>query len=67
MGRWSTCWLRLTVACRRHPQVVKSYPTGNVSKYIGTLKAGDSIEVKGCTKKYGLPSNVMALITSVCG
>jgi len=27
--------------------LVKVYPTGNMSKHIGSLKPGDTLEVKG--------------------
>jgi len=43
----------LTSSSRYHPLseppglIVQSYPTGNISKYIGLMKIGDTIKVRG--------------------
>lgn len=47
--------------------VVKVYPTGNVSKYLGGLKVGDSIEVKGPFAKLPYKANMKKKIGMIAG
>jgi len=47
--------------------LVKGYPTGVVSKYLCTLKAGDSVEVKGPFPKLPYTANMKKKIGMVAG
>lgn len=47
--------------------VVKVYPTGNVSKYLGGLKVGDSIAVKGPFAKLQYKANMKKKIGLIAG
>jgi len=47
--------------------LVKGYPTGVVSKYLCTLKAGDSVEVKGPFPKLPYTANMKKDIGMVAG
>ena len=47
--------------------VVKSYPTGNVSKYLDGLNVGDSIDVKGPYPKLTYTANMKKKIGMVAG
>eukprot|EP01035_Chromulina_nebulosa_P023410 gene23410-30340_t len=47
--------------------VIKSYPTGVVSKYLDTLKVGDTIEVKGPIPKFTYVANSKKRIGLIAG
>lgn len=47
--------------------VVKVYPTGKMSKYIGDLKIGDTLEMKGPIPKYPYQPNIKKKIGMVAG
>lgn len=47
--------------------VVKVYPTGKMSKHIGELKVGDSLEMKGPIPKYPYQPNIKKNIGMVAG
>jgi cytochrome-b5 reductase len=47
--------------------VVKVYPTGNVSKYIGERKVGDTLEIRGPFDKYIYTVNSKRVISMVAG
>lgn len=47
--------------------LVKSYPTGNVSKVIGELQIGDSIEIKGPRGNYHYERNCRSHLGMVAG
>ncbi|CAI4399368.1 CDN_1a_G0026690.mRNA.1.CDS.1 [Saccharomyces cerevisiae] len=47
--------------------LVKSYPTGNVSKMIGELKIGDSIQIKGPRGNYHYERNCRSHLGMIAG
>jgi len=47
--------------------LIKGYPTGIVSKYLTTLKPGDSVEVKGPFQKLPYTANMKKKIGMVAG
>lgn len=47
--------------------LVKGYPTGTVSKYLCSLKAGDSVEVKGPFPKLPYSANMKKKIGMIAG
>lgn len=47
--------------------IIKSYPTGKASKALGTLKEGDSIEVKGPYSKYAYEPNMWSHVGLIGG
>jgi len=47
--------------------LVKGYPTGTVSKYLCSLKAGDSVEVKGPFPKLPYSANMKKEIGMIAG
>ncbi|CAI4064717.1 hypothetical protein SKDZ_09G1200 [Saccharomyces kudriavzevii ZP591] len=47
--------------------LVKSYPTGNVSKMIGELRIGDSIQIKGPRGKYRYERNCRSHLGMIAG
>ncbi|KAL6756716.1 hypothetical protein V8C86DRAFT_2643455 [Haematococcus lacustris] len=47
--------------------VVKVYPTGNMSKHMGNLKVGDSLEMKGPIPKIPYQANMKKQIGMVAG
>mmetsp|Transcript_28310 Transcript_28310/g.76462 ORF Transcript_28310/g.76462 Transcript_28310/m.76462 type:complete len:320 (-) Transcript_28310:580-1539(-) len=47
--------------------IVKVYPTGKMSKFIGDLKVGDTLEMKGPINKYPYAPNIKKNIGMVAG
>ena len=47
--------------------VIKSYPEGNVSKYLCELKVGDKVEVKGPFQKLKYTANMKKSIGMIAG
>lgn len=47
--------------------LVKTYPEGNMSKYIANLKVGDTLEVKGPIKKIEYTRNMKQKIGMIAG
>ena len=47
--------------------VIKSYPAGNVSSYLHSLKVGDKIEVKGPFPKIKYTPNMKKSIGMIAG
>lgn len=47
--------------------LVKVYPEGTMSKYLGDLKVGDSIEIKGPIMKIEYKPNMKKKIGMIAG
>jgi len=47
--------------------LIKTYPTGVMSKHMGSLKVGDSIDLKGPVVKYGYKANMKKEIGMIAG
>ncbi|KAI9287942.1 hypothetical protein BC943DRAFT_317457 [Umbelopsis sp. AD052] len=47
--------------------LIKSYPTGNISKYVGELKVGDSISVRGPKGTFNYTPNLAREIGMIAG
>jgi Oxidoreductase FAD-binding domain len=47
--------------------VVKVYPKGNISKYLGDMKEGDTIEAKGPIQKLPYKANMKKKIGMIAG
>jgi len=47
--------------------VVKAYPTGSVSKYLGGVGVGDAVEVKGPFTKFKYAPNTWSAVGLVAG
>jgi cytochrome-b5 reductase len=47
--------------------VVKVYPEGKMSKHIGNLQVGDSLDVKGPIQKLPYKPNMKAKIGMIAG
>ncbi|KAI8578489.1 hypothetical protein K450DRAFT_247132 [Umbelopsis ramanniana AG] len=47
--------------------LIKSYPTGNISKYVGELKVGDSISVRGPKGTFNYTPNLVREFGMIAG
>jgi cytochrome-b5 reductase len=47
--------------------IIKNYPDGNVSNYLGKLRVGDLIEVKGPISKFTYEANMKRCIGMIAG